>query len=89
MSNIYTRMSRNITLIKSNDGHSPQDAHKSVKNFGLLLESPLLRESREKSFASIQEQEDSSEEQDDIIFTEVKPAEFTKLKKSKTLSLEK
>lgn len=55
-------MSRNITLIKSNDGHSPQDAHKSVKNFGLLLESPLLKESREKSFASIQEQEDSSED---------------------------
>ena len=30
MSNIYNRLSRNITLIKSNDVHSPQDAHKSV-----------------------------------------------------------
>ena len=30
MSNIYNRMSRNVTLIKSQDGHSPQDAHKSV-----------------------------------------------------------
>ena len=29
MSNIYSRMSRNITLIKSNS-NSPQDAHKSV-----------------------------------------------------------